>query len=119
MSESKAVEQWPLLTHQKRDELLTACYQAGVNSAGKWLSECAIEAIEKLEAGMNVFKERINKALEIALRYGGIDGAHHKTWVIDQMARVLTAHKYDEWVNKAKDGPEGPDTYEWDEGIAP
>ena len=34
--------------------------------------------------------ERIEKALSIAIAYGGIDGAHHKDWVIDQMVRALT-----------------------------
>lgn len=28
-------------------------------------------------------------ALEYMLRYGGIDGEHHKTWVIDQSIRIL------------------------------
>ncbi len=35
-------------------------------------------------------RERIVKALRIASEYGMIDGAHHKTWVIDQMVRALT-----------------------------
>lgn len=60
-----------------------------------------------------------DKALEVALRYGGIDGGHHKAWVIDQMVRALTGARYEEWVRDAKDGEHGPDTYEWDEGIAP
>lgn len=28
-------------------------------------------------------------ALEYIGRYGGIDGDHHKTWVLDQAARIL------------------------------
>ena len=68
---------------------------------------------------MNVFEERIGKALEIIERYGGIDGAHHKQWCLDQVVRALLAHKYDEWVREMKDGEDGPETYEWDEGIAP
>lgn len=28
-------------------------------------------------------------ALEFVGRYGGIDGEHHKTWVIDQVVRIL------------------------------
>jgi hypothetical protein len=63
---------------------------------------------------MNVFEERIEKAIEVAERYGGIDGGHHKQWVIDQMIRALKAHKYEEWV----EGWEG-DEDEWDVGIAP
>lgn len=58
-------------------------------------------------------------ALEIALQYGGIDGAHHKMWIIDQMVRALTGDRYTQWVADAKAGEDGPDTYEWDEGIVP
>jgi hypothetical protein len=82
-------------------------------------------------------------ALEIIERYGGIDGAHHKTWVIDQVARVLlgtpvtwtlaswadgqeeyrfevgTSPAYEEWVRQQKNGEDGPESYNYDEGIAP
>ncbi len=59
--------------------------------------------------------ERIARALEIALRFGGIDGDHHKAWVIDQMTRVLTGPSYQIFVDSARaDG-----AYEWNEGIAP
>lgn len=64
-------------------------------------------------------KDRIAKALDTILQYGGIDGAHHKDWVIDQVVRILTGDEYEEWVKAAKDGEDGPDTYDWDEGIAP
>ena len=87
--------------------------------------------------------QRIDAALAIAVRYGGVDGDHHKAWVIDQMVRELTncprimghgvdvngvAYEYpdlgesDEYkalVAGAKDGEDGPETYEWNEGIAP
>ena len=62
---------------------------------------------------------RVDKAIEIAVRYGSTDGSHHKTWVIDQMVRVLAGDRYDEIVAQAKAGEDGPDTYEWDTGIAP
>lgn len=62
---------------------------------------------------------RINKALAIAFRNGGTDGAHHKAWVIDQMVRALTGIGYAEWVRERKSGEDGPDTYDWDEGIPP
>lgn len=64
---------------------------------------------------------RITEALDLALRYGGIDGAHHKDWVIDQMVRVLcgTKKEYKAFVKKAKAGEDGPNTYTWEEGIAP
>jgi len=87
--------------------------------------------------------DRIKDALSYAERYGQIDGAHHKAWVIDQMVRALTgcptvqkvAHDYrgqeyayeaqgesDEYltfIREYQDGEDGPETYEWDEGIAP
>ena len=63
-------------------------------------------------------KERIAKAMDLIEQYGGIDGAHHKMWVIDQVARTLV-QDYAAWVIKMKDGEDGPDTYSWDEGIAP
>lgn len=56
------------------------------------------------------------KALEIAVRYGGIDGDHHKAWVIDQMVRALLDNEetYRKLVNDlAADG------YVWNEGVAP
>lgn len=65
------------------------------------------------------FDPRVDKALEIIESYGGIDGGHHKTWVIDQVVRALVGERYAEWVAEQKNGEDGPDTYEWDEGIAP
>jgi hypothetical protein len=62
---------------------------------------------------------KVAVALELALRYGQIDGAHHKTWVIDQMCRALLDDKYAAWVREAKAGDDGPETFDWDEGIAP
>lgn len=58
-------------------------------------------------------------ALEVIERFGGIDGAHHKQWVIDQVARAILGNRYAAWVVTMKDGEDGPDTYEWDEGTAP
>ena len=65
--------------------------------------------------------DRIARALELAVRYGGIDGAHHKAWVIDQMVRALVGNesKYETLVADACSGEDGPNTYSWDEGIAP
>lgn len=63
--------------------------------------------------------ERIDEAIEIAVRYGSIDGDHHKAWVIDQMVRILAGDQYDAIVAEAKSGVDGPETYEWNEGIAP
>lgn len=81
-------------------------------------------------------KQRIALALEMIDRFGGNDGAHHKTWVIDQVVRALTGcpvlrihgngfkeldknAEYENWVAQHCDGSDGPDTYEWEEGIPP
>lgn len=70
--------------------------------------------------------------------YGGIDGAHHKDWVLDQVARILmdapvttkiakwddgtenlkynvgTSERYEQWVNQIESAG-----YEYYKGIAP
>ena len=58
----------------------------------------------------------IGLVLDLAWRYGQIDGAHHKMWVIDQMVRALcgSEEEYKKWVSKYTD-----DDYDWDCGIAP
>lgn len=88
-------------------------------------------------------QERIEKALEIARRHGQVDGAHHKMWAIDQMVRALTdcplvpreakdyrgephtfeafgeSEEYARFIAEYQAGEDGPETYRWDEGIAP
>lgn len=63
--------------------------------------------------------KRIEAALDVAFQYGQTDGAHHKAWVIDQMARALLGDDYAEWIGEHNQGDDGPNTYGWDEGIAP
>lgn len=83
-------------------------------------------------------EERIAAAIGYAVQYGGIDGSHHKAWVIDQMVRALTgcpketrtlggfsydvqgeSDEYKKLVADACAGEDGPETYDWDVGIAP
>lgn len=58
----------------------------------------------------------VNEAVQIASNYGGIDGGHHKMWVIDQMLQALLGpddyEKFIDWYTE-------DDEYEWDKGIAP
>jgi hypothetical protein len=65
--------------------------------------------------------EKIEAALHLISRYGGIDGEHHKTWVLDQAVRLLVGADadYQRWVADQKAGDDGPDTYAWDVGIPP
>lgn len=96
---------------------------------------------QAIAAGREGFTARISKALMYAVRYGGIEGDHHKAWVIDQMVRALTGcpmvveqatdangkpytyetqGKSDEYLKLvAYARGDGPDPYDWDEGIAP
>ena len=88
-------------------------------------------------------KKRIRNALEIANKYAGCGGDHHRMWVIDQMVRALTdcpiiqksgisyqgepytfesmgeSQEYLDWVKNYQTGVDGPVTYSWDTGVAP
>ena len=92
---------------------------------------------------VDIKNTQIEKALDFGIQYGGIDGAHHKDWVIDQMIRALMncpmienthpdstgkeytyeyqgeSEEYKKLVKESCDGEDGPNTYEWDCGIAP
>lgn len=35
-------------------------------------------------------EERIQRAIKVLMNYGGVDGAHHKQYALDQALRVLT-----------------------------
>ena len=63
--------------------------------------------------------EKVAAALNIIAQCGDVDGGHHKQWVIDQVARALLGVGYAQWVADMKDGEDGPETYDWDEGIPP
>jgi hypothetical protein len=57
------------------------------------------------------------KIASIATRYGGIDGDHHKQWVIDQMVRAaLSKEEYDKWLTKMNSDT---DYDPWDHGTPP
>lgn len=64
-------------------------------------------------------ESRIEQALQIAAEWTGIDGAHHKQWVIDQMVRALTGDGYAEWVHHYNNPGFDAEYDTWDEGIAP
>lgn len=72
--------------------------------------------IERIKQKMT---EKEQKVLDLIEQYGGIDGAHHKDWLLDQLARILTGEGYEAWVVELKSGEDGPETYSYDEGIAP
>ena len=53
-----------------------------------------LELLTDQEAEEYKVTEQYVKLIELAIKYGGIDGSHHKLWVIDQMVRVLAGKKY-------------------------
>jgi hypothetical protein len=59
-------------------------------------------------------QERIDAAMAVIVDFGDIDGAHHKQWVIDNIARCLLDHEYEAWVDAMSESD-----MPWDEGIAP
>lgn len=64
-------------------------------------------------------EEESKKVLDLIFEYGQIDGGHHKMWVIDQIVRILTKDKYNEWIKNYVYDEETGDIYDWDKGIAP
>ncbi len=75
------------------------------------MNEIIKQTLEKHE----ILEEKIQKAIDIALKYNYIDGKEHKKWIIDQMVKVLAEGKYDEIIEKVN----SQDGYEWEEGISP
>lgn len=63
----------------------------------------------------------MQKALDLIWEYGGIGGDHHKAWVLDQVVQALcgSQERYERWVAEYQKGDEGPNSYEWEKGIAP
>ncbi len=58
---------------------------------------------------------RMAKVLELAEKYGQIDGADHKMWCIDQMVQALLGQTaYNDWRMRI-----WADDTSYDEGIAP
>jgi hypothetical protein len=81
------------------------------------LDECrdGYASVARLAELMARFCE--HDAERLAYRYGGIDGEHHKQWVVDQMLRaMLGPDRYAQW-RRVYDGD--PGYSKWNEGIAP
>ena len=93
------------------------------------------DAIKSLIHSDNL-EERVFNALDNAYCYSGIDGGHHKEWVIDTMVKTLLGEdaykkfvehyevprdKDDNVVSEGDDAYEDGDYYEceWSKGIAP
>ena len=87
---------------------------------------------------MKTDRELIEEALTLARSYGGFDGGHHKMYAIDQIVRALTdcpveirsvkeykyeaygeSEAYKSFIKEYRAGEDGPETYDWDVGVAP
>jgi len=64
------------------------------------------------------YSHRVERSIELISQYGGIDGAHHKQWLLNELIKTL-ADDYDGWVKSYEEGEDGPKTYKWDIGVAP
>ena len=65
-------------------------------------------------------KERIQATLDLLWSDGQEDDEDHKAWVIDQVARLLLANGYDEWVRYyEQQDDENVLPRVWDVGVAP
>ena len=87
---------------------------------------------------------KVGRLHPTTLKMSGFYGSSNKQWVLDQMSRILLgtpvrvvlakwmdgteehrfwtedpSEKYTEWVKECKNGEDGPETYGYDEGIAP
>ncbi len=61
--------------------------------------------------------KKTKRALEIIHRCGGIQGDHHKEWLLNEIVKILCENEedYKKWVDEYEQGGE----YEWSLGIAP
>ena len=59
---------------------------------------------------------RAERVQEFVTRFGMIDGACHKQWVLDQVMRLVLEEDYAAWAQKMS---EDPDYDPWDVGIPP
>lgn len=57
------------------------------------------------------------EAIDLILRYGSNDGAHHKQWVLSQVLKILMGE--DAYKKFIEEDPTHGEYGEWDEGIPP
>lgn len=89
----------------------------GAVAVGRWCGgewELSRGGRPRCETTRKTLAARVDEAMGLISRYGYIDGAHHKQWVLDQVARALLGPEaYERWAEADEDGGE------WDTGIAP
>lgn len=107
--------------------------------AGKYLGEFDHKIIE-----MKSLEEQREWSLNYIISYGGIDGVHHKDWVLDQVIRIMhgtpvetrlarwdcgtedlrfntlePTQNYHDYIAESCHGEDGPDTYHHNVGCPP
>lgn len=75
-----------------------------------------MKAVSRVPPTRDELVERLMKVAEIIYECGGIDGNHHKQWVLDRVLRAaLDEQGYLHWVAMYEDDGE----HIWDVGVAP
>ena len=77
------------------------------------------ELIDKLSCKLAEKNNKKQQVLDLIFEYGGINGSHHKQWLLNEIVKVITEDEYKNWTAYFENGEDGPKTYEWDIGIAP
>jgi hypothetical protein len=120
-----AIERGSYVEHGQFKSLQDAVDTAGFSALSDWrliddryflrLENLSIDETE-LAGGLWVISEI--KVAESDTD-GQIDGAHHKTWVIDQVVRILAGDNYDSFIDEFCKEEDGFYVYRWSKGIAP
>ena len=74
---------------------------------------------QRAEADNKALREVLGGVQELITSWAGVDDSRHKQWLLDEIVKVITGDNYDKWVASYNNGEDGPNTYEWDKGIAP
>lgn len=116
------INQAALIIEGRNTAINSKFIQSLVNQPAEVVASVIAEHDLRLGAEIRAlpFDDVISSALALAIELGSVDGAHHKMWVIDQMIRILAGpERYQQIITDFCSGSDGPNTYEWDEGIAP
>ena len=86
--------------------------------------ETLLREYKEERAARMKFEKRNEESLDIIFQFGGNDGVHHKQWVLNRAVEELLDRasddtEYKEWIAEYRSGEDGPETYSWDEGVAP
>lgn len=122
MAEILLLQEQVKLAKAQRDSLQSSCFELATKLTA------AEEELEHTRTERNIMARearnstrlvdeatsREGQVLYLLSKHGQTDGAHHKAWVIDQVARTLLGDQYDNWIAAmAADG------LTWSNGIVP